>query len=327
MNIMITGATGFIASGLALKLAGDGNKIHALVRDISKASELNHPNIRLFKGDLNDQGSIRAAMEHCDQVYHCAAYARLWAKDRNDFYRTNLEGTRNVLAQAYKTGINKLVFTSSTAVFGTSKLGPMNEHDPRITAYDTDYELSKHLAEEEVKNYTNHGLQCVIVNPSRVFGPGPLSYSNAIARLLLQALQKKTVVIPMATNTLANYAYVADVVNGHIKAMEQGKAGERYILGGENLSYKDVISAVKKKINTVRIISLPLLIMKAAGWIQLLKYNLTGSLPEYTPKMLDRYFLNAAFSCQKAEKELGYKITPFNDAIEETIQYLKINYL
>lgn len=327
MNIMITGATGFIASGLALKLAQEGNVIHALVRNPSQATMLNHPNIHLYKGDLNDETSIQHAMHNCEQVYHCAAYAKLWAKDRNDFYKINLEGTRNVLTQAQKAGVMKLVFTSSTAVFGTSMLTPMNENDPRITAYDTDYELSKHLAEEEIRSSAANGLHCVIVNPSRVFGPGPLSYSNAVARLLLQALQQKTIIIPRGGKTLANYAFVEDVINGHMKAMKYGKPGERYILGGENLSYTQVLEIVKSKIGTMRVLSLPLPVMKAAGWLQLLKSKITGEFPAYTPKMLDRYFQNAAFSCQKAEKELGYQITPFAEAIEATIQYLKKNIL
>lgn len=323
MKIFITGATGFIAAGLAKKLADQGDTIHALVRDFSKTTHLKHKNIRLFRGDVNDVPSIRQAITGCERVYHCAAYAKFWAKDRNEFYKVNLEGTNNILEQSVTHNISKVVFTSSTSVLGQSLSRPLTEKDLRIQAYENDYDLSKLLAEQQVKEYSEKGLFCVIVNPSRVYGPGPFSCSNDIARLLYDALTGKQIVIPPGGECRNNYAYVEDVVEGLVRAMQYGASGERYILGGENITFKQVLEIVAGLVGKLHVIKLPLNIIKLAGCFDLIKARLTGSFPAFKAKMLDHYFISTAFSCDKAQAELGYNITPFQKGMEKTINYLK----
>jgi nucleoside-diphosphate-sugar epimerase len=326
MNTLITGSSGFIGSVLAKKLSEQGDTLHLFVRDPASVMELNLKDTKIFKGDLGDKNSIAAAMNGCDKVFHCAAYAKLWAKDKNVFYNVNVEGTRNVLEQALQQGVNKVVYTSSTAVWGPNPYKIITEDDPRLLSFDSDYDLSKHLAEQLVKEFSAKGLHTVIVNPSRVYGPGKLSYSNAFTRLLTQAVMGKRVTIPGSDNTIANYAFIDDVANGHILAMEHGLNGERYILGGENISYKKLLEIVTAATGEVKVLKLPAAAMKLIGWFELLRTKITGSEPAFTPKMLNRYFTDMAFSCDKAVQQLGYHITPFEEGLKNTIAYIKNNH-
>ena len=135
MAILITGSTGYIGSKLTAKLSEQEHKIHLLCRSNPRISEFQKPNIRIFSGDISDTSSIEAAMEGVDQVYHLAAYARLWAKDPATFFNINVKGTENVLAAAKKAGVKKIVYTSTAGVIGPSKEKPMSETDPRITGF------------------------------------------------------------------------------------------------------------------------------------------------------------------------------------------------
>jgi nucleoside-diphosphate-sugar epimerase len=324
MKIFITGATGFIGGRLASKLAAEGHQVNALVRERSNTGGLRHPNIRPVRGDLQDIVAIGRGMRGCEQVYHCAAYAKLWAKDRNLFYKINLEGTNNILEAAGRHNIQKIVYTSSTAVMGQSaNHRPLTEKDPRVQPFQDDYDLSKQLAEQQVRAYAKKGLCAVIVNPSRVYGPGSFSHSNVICRMLYNALRGQRIFVPKAGNCLANYAFIDDVVEGHLLAMQHGNSGQRYILGGENVSYDEFLETVTGFTGKLSITKLPLGFMKFCGSVQLLKATLTGSFPAYTPKILSRYFIDSTFCSDKAINELGYNITPFSRGIEKTINYLK----
>src|SRR5215510_15360692 len=150
MNIFITGATGYIGNALALKLADSNHIVHALVRNSGEAKNLNHPNIKLFEGNVNDINSIRRAMDGCKQVFHLASFVRLWARPSDVFFKVNVEGTSNILTAAVEKNISGFVYTSSTAVFGTSLSEPLSENDPRIIGFNNDYDLSKCMAEKLV---------------------------------------------------------------------------------------------------------------------------------------------------------------------------------
>jgi NAD+-dependent farnesol dehydrogenase len=322
MRIMITGATGYIGNALARKLAETGNKIHALVRN-GQVKTLDHPNIKLFKGDINDYSSILNAMDGCEQVYHLASYSKLWSRPREIFYKTNVDGTRNMLQAALEKNISRFVYTSSTAVFGNSIHTAIIESDPRTIGFDNDYDLSKCMAEKLVIDYVSKGLHAVIVNPSRVYGPGKECYSNVIDRYLKAVLKYQPVVIPGCLEVIANYSYIDDVINGHILAMNYGKAGDRYILGGENISYRQLINIVKENISVQNAIAIPLPLMKLAGYFQVLWFYLTKKQPSFTPSTIKRYFTEAAFNSNKAITELNYRITPFRQGIYQSICHLK----
>lgn len=323
MNIFITGATGYIGNILALKLANSNNIIHALVRDPGKARNLDHPNIKLFKGHINDIDSIKRAMEGCEQAFHLASFARLWARPSDIFFKVNVEGTNNVLAAAVEKNVSRFVYTSSTAVFGTSITEPFSENDPRIIGFNSDYDLSKCMAEKLVTDYAAEGLHALIVNPSRVYGAGNETYSNPFTRFLKALLKGKFIAIPKCPDIVANYSYVHDVVEGHILAMKYGRRGERYILGGENISYRELFKVVKEILPGRNVIRIPKTLLKIAGGLQLLRFYLTKKQPAFTPSAINRYYSNTEFSCRKAVEELNYKITPFKKGMAETIHHLK----
>ena len=184
MKIFLTGATGYIGKQLAFRLVNSGYTVHALVREPGKAGNLAHPNLKLFKGDVNDCDSIRKAIDGCERVFHVAAFARLWARPSDLFFKVNVDGTRNILEAAADKNISRFVYTSSTAVFGNSFNEPLSENDPRTIGFNSDYDLSKCMAERLVLDYARKGLCALIVNPSRVYGPGNESFSNPFSRLL-----------------------------------------------------------------------------------------------------------------------------------------------
>ncbi|MET0243835.1 MAG: SDR family NAD(P)-dependent oxidoreductase [Flavitalea sp.] len=317
MKILVTGAGGFIGNRLAETLAAQGHHINAMVRNLPSAA-VKDPNISYIKGDITDHSSVINATTGCDQVYHVAGYAKLWAAERKTFFNVNVTGTENVLKAALSEGVKKVVYTSSCAVFGPSLLTPITENDPRITAYTNDYDLSKLFAESTVKEYCAKGLNAVIVNPSRVYGPGLTTHANMISKLVLKARAGRPVLVPYIKNVIGNYAYIDDVVNGHIRAMLKGRTGERYIVGGENLSYEEVFKIVKEEIPSARLIPLPASAVKLWGNFELLKHRLSGSEPKFTPDAAKRYLQDAAFDCSKAINELGYNITGFREGIRNT---------
>jgi len=323
MKIFITGATGYIGGLLSLKLAKTGNTVHALVRDLRNAKGLEHANIKLFQGDINNVESIRKAMDGCEQAFHLAAFARLWAKPSDIFYKINVEGTRNILEVALEKKITKLVYTSSTAVFGISLNQPLSENDPRTIGFDSDYDLSKCIAEKLIKDYAARGLNALIVNPSRVYGPGTETFSNPFTRLLKALMKGKFVLIPKCPDVISNYSYVNDVVEGHILAMTHGRAGENYILGGENISYRQFLKVVRGVISRGNTIAIPKTTLAIAAVFQMLRFYITKKQPAFTPSTIHRYYASTAFNCEKAIKELNYTITPFKKGMTDTIHHLK----
>jgi len=324
MKILITGATGYIGYKLAMEAARRNYTVHILVRDLRSPLLPTHPNIIKFKGDITDKASVMAAMANCDKVIHAAAIAKLSAKDNTIFYSVNVEGTRNMLDAALALGVKKFVFTSSGAVIGPSGKYPMSENDPRIAAFENDYEISKHWAEELVKEYCRRGLFAIIVVAPRVYGPGHECNGNTMNVLLKNILSLRLAFVPSYDNVVANYAFVDDVVTGHFLAMDKGLGGEKYILGGENLSYRSFFQLIKqntgKKIGLIRI---PKLLLKIFSFFYMSVCALVGKETHISPKIVDRLAQDRALSSDKAIRQLGYSITPFSIGIHKTILHLK----
>lgn len=323
-TIMITGATGYIGHKLALEAANRGYIVHALVRDPESKFLPVHPNIITCKGDVTEKASVEAAMKGCDKVIHAAAIAKFGDKDPSIFYKVNVEGTRNVLETALALNVKKFVFTSTGAVMGPSGKNPVSENDPRITAFENDYEISKHWAEQLVKEYTHKGLFTVIVAAPRVYGPGLLANGNVFGRLLNNILSMRMAFMPADGKVIANYAFVDDVVAGHFLAMERGLGGEKYTLGGENLSYNTFFSNIRKYAGKkIRLISVPTFLLKTWSFFYMLVAGLFGRQTNVSPKVINRILQNRALSCDKAIKQLGYSITPFSEGIRKTILHLQ----
>ncbi len=326
MKILVTGATGYIGNKLVHRLAQMGNIVHALIRSNGNASILQHPNIRIFEGDITRMDSLERAVKDCSQVYHTAAFARLWAKNKEIFYEQNVGGTANMLEVAWKEGVKKFVHTSSCAVWSNCNDYIFTENDPRIDSFDNDYDLSKHLAENLVKKYAAKGLHTVIVNPSKVYGPGLNRFSNGVNRFIVQLLKQKISLLPWNLEAKGNYSFIDDVVDGHIRAMEKGENGERYILGGENKSLRELIQTVKEISKSKNmLVRIPFPILKTWSRLEILRSKWSKHEPYITPNMVQRFHSDKMFDPAKAIKELGYHITPFEKGMIQTINHLNIS--
>lgn len=327
MNIFVTGATGYIGNNLAHRLAGEGYKVHALCRSANKAGLLNHKNIRIFDGDITDYNSVLTAMQGCEQVYHLAAFARVWAKDSSTFYRLNVEGTKNVLEAARAAGVKKVVFTSTAGVLGPSGLKPLTEDDARIGEVMNEYEDTKTQAEALCREYCDkYGMHIVTVNPPRVYGPGIESESNAVTRLIKLFLKGKWRIMPGDGKRTGSYVHVDDVVNGHILAMEKGRSGERYILSGVNASYIEFFDIMRKLTGSrTKLYNFPVWLMMFSSYCLMAYTWFTGKAPLLTPKWVKKYFYDWSLSCEKAQNELGYTYRPLEEGLRETVEWVKKN--
>jgi nucleoside-diphosphate-sugar epimerase len=319
MKILITGSTGYIGHQLASRLIANGKHLNLLVRNFDSPYLLRNNNISLFNGDITEPSSISHAMRDCSQVYHCAAIARLGIKDSKKFFDVNVSGTKNILEAAVNAGVHRLVFTSSAGVFGPSCDWSLTEKDTCQSSFESDYDLSKHLAENHVKDYVRKGLHAIIVNPSRVFGPGPATYSNGVTRMIGQLMNKKLIAFPNLDNYCVNYSFIDDVVDGHIMAMEKGTPGESYILGGENITYSKFQSLFTKNSDSKNhILRIPLFMFKILAHMM----EILDSNTEFSPSLVKRLAKNHMLSSEKAVTNLGYKITPFEKSLKKTIEYL-----
>lgn len=322
-RIFITGATGFIGEKLTRQLAAEGHQVVALVRSAGKARQLAFPNIETLRGDLSDTTALREGMKGAEEVYHLAAYASVWAKD-DTFERVNVEGTVNVLNAAKEMGVRKIVATSTAGVIGPAIDGPVNEETERQVDFFNDYERTKYESELIVKEYAAQGAPAVIVNPTRVYGPGPLNVSNSVTKLIKRYAAGKWKFLPGDGRSVGNYVYVEDVVQGHRLAMQNGKSGERYLLGGEDASYKqlfDIIGALSGQQHHLH--KVPLKLMLGFSKLQLFLAENFGRQPMITPAWVKKYWYHWQVSSDKARRELGYEPITLERGIRKTLDWLE----
>lgn len=325
MNVFLTGATGYIGTRLALFLADKGFRVHALYRSEEKAKSLKtNSNIVLFKGDILDVKSLELAMQGCRQVFHVAACAKAWEKDPSTFYRLNVEGTLNLLNVAQKLKVEKIVFTSTAGIFGPSEDGSFTDETSVSTGFFTDYEKSKRTAEDIIRRRAGEGQHIVIVNPTRVYGPGLLSESNGVTRMVKLCLEGKWHFIPGNGKSIGNYVFVDDVVRGHILAMENGRIGENYILGGENINYLHFFDRIRDiSGDRFSLFNVGLKFMKLISNCMKFMAEKFSVPPAITPELVEKFTCNWNVSSNKAITELGYSITPLDEGLRRTITWLK----
>ncbi|WP_370477001.1 NAD-dependent epimerase/dehydratase family protein [Tamlana flava] len=323
-KVFVTGATGYVGHQLAKKLADEDYEVVALVRDVDSEKIPVHKNILPVKGDLCDFHSIESAIDGCTYAFHTAAFTNLKCNRVDSFYNTNVRGTENVLKAAQQTNVKKVIYSSTLSVFGPSyKDVPITESQPRLEAYANDYELTKSMAEELVLDYERKGLPSVILNLSRVYGPGLKTYSNGVNRLVNMIAENDFLIVPSKLDVVANYVYIDDVVDAHLLAVDKGKSGEKYIIGGENASYNQLFKKIKSLTKSkIKILKVNYNMVKGA---LMLFYKLNGVFEfgaSVTPKVLDSLFTNRGASCNKAISQLEYRITPFDLGLERTINFL-----
>lgn len=326
MKCLVTGATGFIGNRLVQELLKREAKVHVLVRSRNKIPAEIQNKVAVFCGDVNNREAIDSAAKNCDYIFHLAGFADIWSKDKTVPYQTNVEGTRNILDAALKNKIKRVVFTSSAATLPPSEQGDyIDENSPLPDSYHTEYEQTKREAEKICIDYCKKGIHTVVVNPTRVFGPGPLNKSNSVTILINKYINGTWRFIPGNGNQVGNYVFIDDVVYGHLLALEHGTPGEKYILGGTNVSYNEffnIIGIVKGTKH--KLFHIPDIMMSAFAAFEIFCAENFGKPPLITPPWVKRYNQNRPVSSQKAIKELNYSITPLNKSIEKTILWLNL---
>lgn len=327
MATLVTGARGFLGELLTERLVKEGKEVHAMLHSTSKGRVPHHEGVKVFQGDVEDRDSIRRAMEGCEEVYHLAALATNWAPDDTLFYRVNVEGTENVLEVARELGVKKIVHTSTAATLGPQKgNGVVDEsHQLQLEEALTHYERTKIQAETRVKEHVkNFGMNVVTVNPTRLYGPGRLRKSNAMTKIVRDYLKGLWRLIPGNGKGVGNYVFTEDVISGHLLAMKHGRAGERYLLAGENIDFEGFFQKLKEVSGVSRRmfkVPVPLLITASKA---MKGYSIvTGKPPLITPQWVRKY-LGSQWGADpsKAQKELGYGFRGLDDGIGSTVEWL-----
>ncbi len=324
MKYLVTGSTGFIGMALVRRLAAGGHDIHALVRSEKKAESIRHPNIRFFMGDVMDPAAIGEAIRGCGRVFHLAGLAKPVTGSPDAFIRVNAEGTHHLLEAAVKEGVERVVYTSTAGTYPPS--GPhddVDENSERQSSFFTDYARSKALAEEKCREFAGRGPEIVIVNPSRVYGPGLLTESNSVTRIIRAFRDGKWHIIPGDGKSYGNYVFIGDVVEGHLLAMEKGRPGESYLLGGENLTFDAFFKIISEETGRKPwLVHLPSVLLHMAAALLSGASRLAGKEPPITPQWVKRYLQHRRLSIRKAAGELGYQPIPFSEGVRRTLDWL-----
>jgi dihydroflavonol-4-reductase len=276
-------------------------------------------------GDLRDPASLEKAMAGCDVVFHVAADYRLWVRDPNEMYRSNVEGTRAILEAARKNGVRRVVYTSSVATIGFTRNGyPANEDSP-VSLADMigHYKRSKFMAEQLALEAGRSGLQVVVVNPTTPVGDQDVK-PTPTGRIVVDFLKRK---FPAYVETGLNLVDVRECARGHVTTLEKGKSGERYILGGENLTLKQILDKLAKITGLPSpMLKLPYIFAYAAGIAdEIVTGRLRGREPRATIDTVRMGAKKMFASSDKAERELGWKIVPVESALRRAVEWFRVN--
>ncbi|HEX8802000.1 MAG TPA: hopanoid-associated sugar epimerase [Terriglobales bacterium] len=325
MKCFVTGATGFLGSHVARQLLKQGADLRLLVRSTSRTDNIDDlPSERVI-GDLRDVESLKRGMEGCEYVFHVAADYRLWSVNGQELYDSNVDGTRNILEAAKESGARRVVYTSSVATMGFGNNGRMANESTPVTLANMigDYKRSKFMAEQLVLGAARGGQDVVIVNPTTPIGERDIK-PTPTGRIVVDFLKRK---FPAYVDTGLNLVDVIDCADGHLLAMEKAVPGERYILGGENLTLKQILDKLAAITGLPSpSIRMPYLVAYATGVVDTL---VTGKMRQREPRVtLDsvrmgrkKMFVTSA----KAERELGWNPAPVDRALRRAVDWFRAN--
>jgi dihydroflavonol-4-reductase len=321
--VLITGASGFVGSAVVRCLLRAGHKVRALVRHTSSRANLADLGVEIVEGDLLDAESIARAMQGVRFLFHVAADYRLWAPIPDEIIRTNVDGTRLVMTAARHAGVERIVYTSSVATLAARAHGDVGDETFPLRPEEAvgAYKFSKVVAENMVlAMVANDGLPAIVVNPSTPIGPGDIR-PTPTGRIIVEAAAGR---MPGFVDTGLNLVHVDDVADGHLAALEKGRIGERYILGGQNVLLRDMLGEIAHYVGrTPPRLRLPrrLLFPIAYGAEALARF--TGKEPFVTVTGLRLAKERMFFTSQKAEGEIGYRARPYVQAIGEAIDWFR----
>jgi dihydroflavonol-4-reductase len=325
LKTFVTGATGFLGSHVARVLADQGADLRVLARPTSNLRNLVGLKADIVTGDLRDSASLEKAISGCDTVFHVAADYRLWVRDPDEMYRSNVEGTRAILDAARKNGVRRVVYTSSVATMGFTGNGHPADEDSPVSLADMigPYKRSKFMAEQIALEAGRGGMHVVTVNPTTPVGEQDVK-PTPTGRIVVDFMKRK---FPAYVETGLNLVDVKECARGHVSALEKGKPGERYILGGENLTLKQILDKLGKitGLPSPRI-KLPYFFAFATGVID---EAITGRILKREPRAtVDTVRMGKKkmfASSDKAERELGWKIVPVEDALRRAVEWFRAN--
>jgi dihydroflavonol-4-reductase len=330
LKAFVTGATGFLGSHVARVLAEQGADLRLLVRPTSNLKNLEgllSPGAKTetARGDLRDPASLEKAISGCDTVFHVAADYRLWVRDPAEMYRSNVEGTRAILEAARKNGVRRVVYTSSVATIGFHGDGQAADEDSPVSLADMigHYKRSKFMAEQLALEAGRNGMYVVTVNPTTPIGEQDVK-PTPTGRIVVDFMKRK---FPAYVETGLNLVDVRECARGHVAALEKGRSGERYILGGENLTLKQILDTLGEITGLPSPkVKLPYMFAFAAG---IFGEMITGRLLKGEPRAtLDTVRMGKKkmfASSAKAERELGWKIVPAGAALRRAVEWFRAN--
>lgn len=323
MKVFVTGATGFVGSHVARVLSQNGADLRLLVRNSSRTELIDSLAADRVMGDLRDADSLKPGMEGCEMVFHVAADYRLWIPDPDQMYRANVEGTRAMLRAAREAGVRRFVYTSTVATVGFTGNGhPADEDSPvSLNRMIGHYKRSKFMAEQVAIEAGTSGQDVVVVNPTAPIGEQDIK-PTPTGRIVVDFLKKK---FPAYVDTGMNLVDVAEVAKGHVLAAERGRSGQRYILGGENISLKGILDKLAGITGLPSpTMKLPYVVALATGVVDEI---VTGRVLRKEPRVtidavrMGRKKMYA--SSAKAERELGWKIVPVDDALGRAVNWFR----
>ena len=325
MLAFVTGATGFLGSHVAHVLVEQGADLRLLVRSTSNLKNLEGLNAETATGDLRDPASLQKAMAGCETVFHVAADYRLWVRDPAEMYRSNVEGTRAVLEAARKNGVRNVVYTSTVATIGFTGNGHPADEDSPVSLAEMigHYKRSKFMAEQVALEAGQGAMRVVTVNPTTPIGEQDIK-PTPTGRIVVDFLKRK---FPAYVETGLNLVDVRECARGHIAAMEKGNSGERYILGGENLTLKqilDKLAAISGLPSPT--VKLPYAVAYVAGAVdEMFSGRLLGREPRATIETVRMGKKKMWATSGKAERELGWKTIPVDGALRRAVEWFQAN--
>jgi dihydroflavonol-4-reductase len=325
LKVFVTGATGFVGSHVAQELSRHGADLRILVRSSSKLANLEGIPAETVVGDLLQVDTLRSALAGCDAVLHVAADYRLWVTDPDKMHATNVTGTRELLRLAREQGVPRVVYTSSVATMGFFSDGRLcDEATPvSLASMIGHYKRSKYLAEQEAVAAAHAGQQVIILNPTTPIGSGDIK-PTPTGRIIVDFLKRK---FPAYMDTGLNLVDVDEVARTHVKALTVGQSGERYILGGENLTLKQLLD----KMSAITGLPSPTMrvpqsvAMMFALWDQTFTGKLLGREPRATVEAVRMGKKMMFVSSAKAERDLGFRVVPVYAALRSAIDWFRAN--
>jgi dihydroflavonol-4-reductase len=323
MTTLVTGAAGFLGSHVARQLVARGENVRVLMRPSSNNRAISDLSLEYVTGDLRDAASLDRAMEGTKRVFHVAADYRLWAKNPQDIYDSNVGGTKNLLAAAKKTGIEQLIYTSTVATIAVDRPQLPNEStDSKLEEMIGHYKRSKWMAEQEVLRSAKEGMPVVVAMPTTPVGPWDWK-PTPTGKIILDFLNGK---MPGYVETGLNFVGVEECAAGHLLVSERGKIGERYLLGAENLTLKGLLD-VLARITGLRApaMKIPHGVALGVAYMESAFSRLIGKEPQIPVEGVRIAQHKMFVDCSRAQRELGFQPGPVVAALERAVRWYQAN--